>query len=243
MTRVEADRCVVLVSGGLDSAVTLAVAVDGGFFPSALTVRYGQRHDVEIAAARAVAAAVGVERHLVLDVDLRSIGGSALTDDIAVPKGERTPGAEAIPPTYVPARNTILLSLALAFAESIGARDLFLGVSSVDYSGYPDCRPEFVEAFERLANRGTRAADGGRPYRVHAPLSRLSKAETVRLGLDLGVDLSVTRSCYDPLDGGRPCGGCEACRLRARGFADAGVADPALGAAREPGETEPGKGG
>ncbi|MDD5308137.1 MAG: 7-cyano-7-deazaguanine synthase QueC [Deltaproteobacteria bacterium] len=219
---------VVLVSGGLDSAVVLAMARSQEFAPHALTVRYGQRHGVEVQASAAVARANGVARHLIIDLDLRVFGGSALTADGPVPKGERAPGAAIIPPTYVPARNTIFLSLALAWAETLGARDVFIGVSAVDYSGYPDCRPEYIAAFEAAANLGTRAVEGGRPFRIHAPLVRLSKAETVKAGLALGVDFGLTRTCYDPDPAGRPCGACESCRLRAKGFAEAGVEDPLL---------------
>jgi 7-cyano-7-deazaguanine synthase len=219
---------VVLVSGGLDSAVVLAMVRAQGFAAHALTVRYGQRHAVEVRASTDVARANGATRHLVIDLDLRAFGGSSLTVDEPVPKGARPPGAEVIPSTYVPARNTVFLSLALAWAESLGARDVFIGVSAVDYSGYPDCRPEYIAAFEAMANLGTRAVDGGRPYRIHAPLASLTKAETVRAGLALGVDFSLTRTCYDPDPAGRPCGACESCQLRAKGFAGAGVKDPLL---------------
>jgi 7-cyano-7-deazaguanine synthase len=214
----------------MDSAVVLALAARSGWRPHALTVRYGQRHVQEVEAAHRVAAAVGVARHLAIDLDLTAIGGSALTADIEVPKGPRPQGEDPLPPTYVPARNTIFLSLALAWAEVLGARDLFIGVSAVDSAGYPDCRRDFVAAFEAVANAGTRAALGGERYRIRAPLLDLDKAGTVRLGLDLGVDFSLTRSCYDPGPDGRPCGGCDSCRLRARGFELAGVADPAPGA-------------
>jgi len=220
---------VVLLSGGLDSSVVLAHAISRGFRAYALTVRYGQRHGVEIDAARRVARALGATEHRVIDLDLGGFGGSALTTDQQVPKGPREPGADPIPATYVPARNTVLLSLALAWAEALGARDLFVGVSSVDYSGYPDCRPAFVEEFERVANLGTRAAEGGEPFRIHAPLIRKSKAQTVALGVELGVDLGLTRSCYDPAPDGAPCRECEACQLRAKGFDEAGVADPVRG--------------
>ena len=220
---------VVLLSGGMDSAVVLTLVASSGWRPHALTVRYGQRHAAEVEAARRVAAAVGVDGHLVIDLDLTAIGGSALTSDIEVPKRPRSPGEDPIPPTYVPARNTIFLSLALAWAEVLGARDLFIGVSAVDSAGYPDCRREFVTAFEAVANAGTRALSGGERYRIRAPLLDLDKAETVRLGRELGVDFSLTRSCYDPRTDGRPCGSCDSCRLRARGFAGAGVSDPASG--------------
>jgi 7-cyano-7-deazaguanine synthase len=199
-----------------------------GFSTHALTVRYGQRHQVEVQAAAEVARANGAARHLVLDLDLRAFGGSSLTAEGPVPKSERTPGAAAIPSTYVPARNTVFLSLALAWAEALYARDVFIGVSAVDYSGYPDCRPEYIGAFEAMANLGTRAAEGGRPFRIHAPLADMSKAETVRAGIALGVDFGLTRTCYDPDPAGRPCRACESCRLRAKGFAEAGVLDPLL---------------
>lgn len=223
---------VVLLSGGLDSTTTLAVARRDGFVPHALTVSYGQRAQVELAAARRVAAALGAAEHKVLTLDLRAFGGSALTSDVAVPK-DRDEGeiGSGIPVTYVPARNTILLSLALAWAEVLGAVDLFLGVSSVDFSGYPDCRPAFVEAFETLANVATRQGTEGARIRVHAPLLHLDKADTIRLGLSLGVDYGLTWTCYDPQAGsaGRAplaCGRCDACQLRLAAFARVGRADP-----------------
>ncbi len=222
-------RAVVLLSGGLDSATVLAVARRDGFAPCALSVDYGQRHRVELEAARRVARALGAERHLVVPLDLGPIGGSALTDPgIDVPKGRDTAEIGAgIPVTYVPARNTVLLALALAWAETLDAFDLFVGVNAIDYSGYPDCRPAFLEAFERLANVATAAGVEGRGrFRVHAPLLRMTKAEIVRLGTDLGVDYSLTVSCYDPDDEGRACGACDACLLRRRGFAEAGLPDP-----------------
>ena len=216
-------NAVVLVSGGMDSAVVLAIAREQGYAVHALSVRYGQRHTSELDAARRVAEALGVIAHKVVDVDLRSIGGSALTDDtIDVPEA----GGEGIPSTYVPARNTIMLSLALGWAEVLGANDLFCGVNAVDYSGYPDCRPEFIAAFERLANLATKAGVEGAGLHVHAPLQFLSKADIVREGVRLGVDFGLTVSCYQADDQGRACGHCDACRLRAAGFADAGVADP-----------------
>lgn len=220
-------RAVVLLSGGLDSATTLAVAVSEGYEAHALSFRYGQRHAVELAAARRVAVALRAARHLVVDLDLRSLGGSALTADIPVPKDrtEAEMGA-GIPVTYVPARNTVFLSYALAFAETLGARDLFVGVNALDTSGYPDCRPEFVEAFERLANLATKAGVEGGRFRVHAPLISLTKGEIVRLGLSLGVDYGETLSCYDPSGEGLACGRCDSCQLRRKGFRDAGVADP-----------------
>lgn len=206
----------------MDSAAVIALAQEQGFAVYALSVRYGQRHTSELDAAARVAAAQGVAAHKVVDVDLRSIGGSALTDDIEVPDA----GGEGIPVTYVPARNTIMLSLALGWAEVVGANDLFCGVNAVDYSGYPDCRPEFVRAFEVLANLATKAGVEGAGLRVHAPLQFLSKADIVREGVRLGVDFGLTVSCYRADADGRACGHCDACRLRAAGFADAGVQDP-----------------
>ncbi|UNW13691.1 7-cyano-7-deazaguanine synthase QueC [Xanthomonas phaseoli pv. phaseoli] len=206
----------------MDSAAVIALAQEQGFAVYALSVRYGQRHTSELDAAARVAAAQGVIAHKVVDVDLRSIGGSALTDDIDVPDA----GGDGIPVTYVPARNTIMLSLALGWAEVIGANDLFCGVNAVDYSGYPDCRPEFVRAFEVLANLATKAGVEGAGLRVHAPLQFLSKADIVREGVRLGVDFGLTVSCYRADADGRACGHCDACRLRAAGFADAGVPDP-----------------
>ena len=219
---------VVLLSGGLDSYTTAAVARRDGFALHALSFRYGQRHAVELDAASRVARALGVARHLVLDLDLSAIGGSALTDSsLTVPRdGETGPGD--IPSTYVPARNTIFLSVALGWAEVLGAADIFLGVNAVDYSGYPDCRPEFIGAFETLARLATRAGVEGRPLTIHTPLIALSKAEIVRLGLDLGLDYGLTVSCYDPAPDGAPCGRCDSCRLRAAGFSEAGVADPGM---------------
>lgn len=211
---------VVLLSGGLDSAVTAAIAKSEGYALHALSVRYGQRHAVELEAARAVAAALGVRQHLVLDLDLRPIGGSALTADIPVPMDRELEAMSgAIPATYVPARNTIFLSLALGWAEVLGAFDIFIGANALDYSGYPDCRPAFLEAFERLANVATRAGveETGR-FRIRAPLLALSKREIIRRGRALGVDLSLTRSCYDPAADGAPCGRCDACRIREAGF-------------------------
>ena len=219
-------KAVVLLSGGLDSATTLAVARERGYALYALTLRYGQRNETEIGAARRVARAMRVTEHVIAEVDLRTFGGSALTADLAVPK--RVEAGGKIPVTYVPARNTIFLAMALAWAEVLGARDIFLGVNAVDYSGYPDCRPEFLAAFERLAGLGTRAGvEDGVPFRVHAPLIDLAKSDIIRRGSELGVDYSVTRSCYDPDESGAACGACDACRLRLRGFAGAGTADPA----------------
>lgn len=216
---------VVLLSGGLDSTTVAAIARAQGYAVHALTVRYGQVHEVELEAARRVARAIGVERHEELAIDLRGIARSALTGAAAVPKDRAIDAS--IPATYVPARNTILLALALAWAESIGARDLFIGVNALDYSGYPDCRPEFIAAFERLAGLATRAGVEGGAFRVHAPLQQMTKADIIRAGLALGVDYGLTHSCYDPLEGGRACGRCDSCVLRARGFAEAGVEDPA----------------
>ena len=222
-------RAVVLLSGGLDSATALAIALSEGYEAYALTFRYGQRHACEIAAAEAVARRAGVARHAIIDVDLRRFGGSALTDDIAVPKG-RDAGAmaESIPVTYVPARNTIFLAFALAWAEVLGTGDIVIGVNALDYSGYPDCRPEYIEAFERMANLATKAAVEGRcRVSIHAPLLHLAKDEIIRRGLALGVDFALTRSCYDPDDAGAACGACDACTLRRRGFELNGLTDPA----------------
>jgi 7-cyano-7-deazaguanine synthase len=216
-------KSVVLVSGGMDSAVTLAMARAQGFACHALSVAYGQRHASELDAAARVSRTLGAVEHKIVIVDLRSIGGSALTaDSIAVPEQ----GGAGIPATYVPARNTIMLSIALGWAEVLGATDIFCGVNAVDYSGYPDCRPEFVEAFARLANLATKAGVEGAAMRIHAPLIRLSKGEIVREGLRLGVDFAATVSCYQADAAGLACGRCDACRLRAQGFVDAGVADP-----------------
>jgi 7-cyano-7-deazaguanine synthase len=220
---------VVLLSGGLDSATTLAVARAEGFECYALSFNYGQRHAREIDSARRVAAALGAKERLVLTLDLRAIGGSALTADIAVPKGRTSEAmASGIPVTYVPARNTIFLSHALAWAEVLEAQDIFIGVNFLDYSGYPDCRPEYIEAFERMANLATRAGvEGQSRFTVHAPLIKLSKAEIIKLGTGLGVDFALTWSCYEPQADGRPCGLCDSCLLRKKGFTEAGMADPA----------------
>jgi len=216
-------KAVALVSGGMDSAVVLAIAREQGFAVHALSVRYGQRHTSELDAAARVARALGAVAHKTVDVDLRAIGGSALTDDgIEVPEA----GGEGIPATYVPARNTIMLSIALGWAEVLGAADIFCGVNAVDYSGYPDCRPEFIAAFERLANLATKAGVEGAGIRIHAPLMRMGNDGIVREGLRLGVDFAQTVSCYRADAEGRACGHCDACRLRAAGFAAAGVADP-----------------
>ena len=220
-------RAVVLLSGGLDSATCLAWALAQGFACTALAVDYGQRHRVELEAARRVSAALGAGGHRELKVDLRAIGGSALTDDIAVPR-DRAPEAlgSDIPVTYVPARNTVFLALALGLAETLGAADLVAGMNALDYSGYPDCRPEFVRAFEALARLATRAGVEGAEFRVHTPLMALDKAAIIRLGTSLGVDYSLTHSCYDPTPDGRACGRCDACLLRAKGFREARVSDP-----------------
>lgn len=225
---------VVLLSGGLDSTTILAVAKREGFTPYAMTFRYGQRHDGEIEAARRVAAAQGVAQHVVVDIDLRQWGGSALTADVAVPKDRDVAGdSTEIPVTYVPARNTIFLSFALAWAETLQATAIFIGVNALDYSGYPDCRPEYIAAFEHMANLATRAGvegqhDGIAPLRIHAPLQHLSKSEIVALGQQLGVDYSMTTSCYDPTANGHACGHCDACQLRLKGFAANNLVDPIL---------------
>lgn len=223
-----ADRAVVLLSGGLDSATAAAEARRDGFDLYALTVDYGQRHRVELDAARRVAEALGVKRHVFLHVDLSVFGGSALTDRLTVPKDRAVEALpQDIPVTYVPARNTILLALALAYAETERAGDIYLGINALDYSGYPDCRPEFLRAFQLLANLATKAGvEGTEAFRIRAPLLQMSKAEIIRRGLELGVDYGLTHSCYDPLPDGRSCGRCDACRLRRRGFAQAGVPDP-----------------
>ncbi len=217
-----ASKAVVLLSGGMDSAVVVAIARAEGLQVHALSVRYGQRHSAELDAARRIAARLGAREHKIVDIDLRAIGGSALTADIAVPET----ASVGIPVTYVPARNTIMLSLALGWAEVLDARQIFVGVNAVDYSGYPDCRPAFVEAYERLANLATKAGVEGRALRVRAPLIDMSKAEIVRQGLALGVDFAETVSCYQADDQGRACGRCDACRLRAQGFVDADAPDP-----------------
>ena len=221
-------RAVVLLSGGLDSYTAAAVAKRDGFTLSALSLNYGQRHVRELDASRAVAAALGVERHLELALDLTRIGGSSLTSmQIDVPKDQPIDPA-AIPSTYVPARNTIFLSVAMGWAEVLGASDIFIGVNALDYSGYPDCRPEFIHAFERLARLATKAGVEGRPLTIHTPLIDLSKADIIRLGLSLGLDYGLTHSCYDPRPDGGPCGHCDSCRLRAAGFAEASATDPLI---------------
>jgi len=220
-------NAVVLLSGGLDSYTAAADVRAQGFALYALTVHYGQRHARELESARAVAKALGVERHLELAIDLRAIGGSSLTTDAAVPL-DRDFGTAGIPSTYVPARNTVFLSLALAWAEVVGARDIIIGVNALDYSGYPDCRPEFIAAFERLADLATRAGVEGGRFRIHTPLISLSKADIIRRGFALGLDYGLTHSCYDPSPAGRPCGRCDSCALRAKGFREAGALDPLL---------------
>jgi 7-cyano-7-deazaguanine synthase len=239
-------RAVVLLSGGLDSTTAAAYARREGWSLYALTITYGQVHQQEIEAARRVALSLGVVRHAEIEVDLRAFGGSSLTGEGEIPKNRdlstsvfgsadpQIPGSpdSPIPSTYVPARNTIFLSLALAWAEVLGAGRIVIGVNALDYSGYPDCRPAFIAAFEYLASLATRAGVEGRPVRIWAPLQQLTKAGIVRLGLELGVDFSLTHSCYDPLPDGRPCQRCDSCQLRARGFAEAGVADPLLSPAR-----------
>ncbi len=219
-------KAVVLSSGGVDSTTAMAIAASEGYRLYSLSFAYGQRHRAELAAADRVAARIGVKTHLVLDIGLDKIGGSALTDDIEVPKSGHTGPAE-IPVTYVPARNTIFLSCALAWAEVVGAFDIFIGVNAVDYSGYPDCRPEFIEAFEKTANLATRAGvAGSRPFSVKTPLIHMTKAEIIKTGIALGVDYSITLSCYDPSAEGLACGQCDSCRIRKKGFAEANVPDP-----------------
>ena len=220
-------RAVVLLSGGLDSYTAAAIAKQQRFLLYALTISYGQRHAREVEAARAVARALGVEAHKEITVDLRSFGGSSLTSDVAVPRG-RDLASTDIPSTYVPARNTIFLSLALGWAEVLGAHDLVIGVNALDYSGYPDCRPEFIAAFERLASLATRAGVEGARFRVHAPLITMGKADIIRRGIELNLNYGLTHSCYDPAPDGRPCGTCDSCAIRAKGFREAGVADPLL---------------
>jgi len=225
---------VVLLSGGLDSTTVLAIANSEGYRPYALSFRYGQRHEVELAAARRVAAAMGVTDHVVADIDLRSFGGSALTAEIDVPHHERVEDlGEEIPVTYVPARNTIFLSFALAWAETLGASDVFIGVNVLDYSGYPDCRPEYIAAYETMANLATKAGvEGTQHLHIHTPLVDLTKAQIIERGLALGVDYGLTHSCYDPDGDGQPCGTCDSCLLRQKGFAEVGIGDPALSASR-----------
>lgn len=226
---VDLRPAVVLLSGGLDSTTTVAIAKDQGFDVHALSFRYGQRHTAEIEAAQRVADHLGVTKHFIADIDLRLFGGSALTAEIEVPKGRSVAEMEAaIPITYVPARNTIFLSYALAWAEVLGAHDIFIGVNAVDYSGYPDCRPEYIQAYERLGNLATKAGvEGRQQLRIHAPLIAWTKAEIIQCGLRLGVDYSMTVTCYDPSPRGEGCGACDACQIRLQGFAQNGSADPA----------------
>ena len=221
-------RAVVLLSGGLDSYTAAAIVKSEGFELYALTISYGQRHARELEAARAVARSLDVSRHLELSVDLRAIGGSSLTSDADVPRDRDVAAATGIPSTYVPARNTIFLSLALGWAETLDAHDIVIGVNALDYSGYPDCRPEFIRAFEALASVATRAGVEGARFRIHTPLISLSKADIIRRGLSLGLDYGLTLSCYDPGPSGTPCGRCDSCLLRAKGFADAGAEDPLM---------------
>jgi 7-cyano-7-deazaguanine synthase len=223
----EQTRAVILLSGGIDSTTTLAIAIAEGYEAYALSFDYGQRHQIETEAAHRIAGSLGAKEHRVATIDLRVFGGSALTDDMAVPK--QRPESEivqGIPITYVPARNTIFLAYALAWAEVIRANDIFLGVNAIDYSGYPDCRPEFIEAFENLANLGTKAGVEGRRFQIHTPLIKFSKTEIIRKAVALGVDLSLTHSCYDPSSEGLACGECDSCLLRLKGFREAGIKDP-----------------
>jgi 7-cyano-7-deazaguanine synthase len=239
-------KAVVLLSGGLDSTTVLAIALSRGFEAYAMSFRYGQRHVVEIEKAAAVAQHLRASRHIVVDIDLRAFGGSALTSDVAVPKGRSEAAiSEGIPVTYVPARNTIFLSFALAWAEVLGSSDIFVGVNAIDYSGYPDCRPEYLAAYERMATLATKAGvEGRQKLQIHAPLMAMSKADIIKAGAALGVDFAMTCSCYDPGPAGEPCGECDACALRAKGFAVAGTADPlrekfARSAEAMPTETNP----
>ncbi|MEO8482820.1 MAG: 7-cyano-7-deazaguanine synthase QueC [Acidobacteriota bacterium] len=228
-------QAVVLLSGGLDSATAAALARKDGWTLNALTIRYGQVHAIELEAARRIAMALGVARHVELDVDLKAFGGSALVGDGEIRKSiddELPVAADPIPSTYVPARNTVMLSLALGWAEVLGAERIVIGVNALDYSGYPDCRPEYISAFEYMASLATKAGVEGRPLRIWAPLQQLSKAAIIRLGLELGLDYGLTHSCYDPMPDGRSCGRCDSCILRAKGFAEVGVPDPALAVGR-----------
>jgi len=224
----QVKKAVVLLSGGLDSATVLAIAKAEGYEPNALSFNYGQRHAWELEAARRVAASMGAAQHRIANIDLRIFGGSALTDDIAVPKGRKAAEmAEGIPITYVPARNTIFLAFALAWAEVLGANDVFIGVNALDYSGYPDCRPEYIAAFEKMSNLATKAGvEGRQKLKIHTPLIALTKAQIIGRGVALGVDYSMTSSCYDPGPNGAPCGECDSCLLRQKGFSEAGIEDP-----------------
>jgi 7-cyano-7-deazaguanine synthase len=219
-------RAVVLLSGGLDSATTLAICAREGFDAHALSFDYGQRHDMEVLAAKRVAASLGVREHRIADIDLRIFGGSALTDEIPVPKNRDEKKTSGIPITYVPARNTIFLSYALAWCEVLGAADIFIGVNAIDYSGYPDCRPAFIAAFEYLAGLATKAGVEGTRFRIHAPLLSMSKSQIIQKGIELGVDFSLTHSCYDPTADLLACGTCDSCRIRLEGFREAGIEDP-----------------
>jgi 7-cyano-7-deazaguanine synthase len=225
----EQRNAVVLLSGGLDSATALSIAKADGFEAYAISFRYGQRHSVELASAQRVAERIGVKRHIIVDIDLRQFGGSSLTSDIEVPKGRSITEMNAdVPVTYVPARNTVFLSFAVAWAETLSARDVYVGVNALDYSGYPDCRPEYIQAFEDMANLATRAGVQGHRLRIHAPLIKMTKGEIISRGVSLGVDYAITSSCYDPSPNGRPCGGCDSCLLRAKGFAEVGKPDPLI---------------
>ena len=223
-----AKKAVVLLSGGVDSSTALAIAKEEGFEVYAISFRYGQRHFFELNAAKNIAEHQAAKAHLILDVSLDKIGGSSLTDSIGVPKNREMKGTEEIPITYVPARNTIFLSLALGWAETIGACDIFIGATAVDYSGYPDCRPEFIHAFEQVANLGTKIGIEGNRIKIHSPLIKMSKARIIQKGIELGVDYSLTLSCYDPSHEGKACGGCDSCILRKKGFVEAGVPDPTI---------------
>jgi len=224
------SKAVVLLSGGLDSTTALAIAKTEGFTPYALSFRYGQRHEVELGSAARVAETMGVAEHVIADIDLRRFGGSALTGDIEVPKHRGLDEmGEGIPVTYVPARNTVFLAFALVWAEVLDANDIFIGVNALDYSGYPDCRPEYIAAYAKMANLATKAGVEGRQrLKIHTPLIQLTKAQIIRKGTELGVDYAITSSCYDPGEDGRPCGQCDSCQLRAKGFAEAGIPDPLL---------------
>ena len=221
-------KAVILLSGGLDSATCLAIAKDNGYAPYALSFRYGQRHEFELDSARAVAKALGTKDHVILDIDLRIFGGSALTDEIEVPKDRNDLAiSNVIPVTYVPARNTIFLSFGLAYAETLGANDIFIGVNALDYSGYPDCRPEYIASFQNMANLATKSGlEGKSPLTIHTPLIDLTKSDIIKMGLALGVDYGITHSCYDPNQNGHSCGHCDACQLRLKGFDKGGLSDP-----------------
>ena len=221
-------KAVILLSGGLDSATCLAIAIDSGFSPYALSFRYGQRHEFELDSAKAVSKSLGVEEHVILDIDLRAFGGSALTDDIEVPKDRDEANiTNEIPVTYVPARNTIFLSFGLAYAETLGANDIFIGVNALDYSGYPDCRPQYIASFQNMANLATKAGvEGESPINIRTPLIDLTKSDIIKTGLNLNVDYGLTHSCYDPDQNGYSCGHCDACNLRIRGFEKIGLSDP-----------------